>query len=117
VTLPIRKDDRQAEERIEALAERLTDPKTRELAQRLNGIGSAEVLEALSAIRALLADPATFARFNVAAEQPIPIDAQSLDEIGKEIQKLQALYDLGQAVQFSLFGDPVAVSPRGRRHK
>ena len=116
VTLPIRKDDRQAEERIEALAERL-DPETRKLTQRLNGIGSAEVLEALSAIRTLLADPATFARFNVAAEQPIPIDAQSLDEIGKEIQKLQALYDLGQAVQFSLFGDPVAVSPRGRRHK
>jgi hypothetical protein len=53
----------------------------------------------------------------VVVEQPIPIDAQSLDEIGKEIQKLQALYDLGQAVQFSLFGDPVAVSPRGRRHK
>jgi hypothetical protein len=51
-------------------------------------------------------------------EGAIPVTQEALEEIGAEIQRLQALYDLGSAVQLSLFGDSMAMaapSPKKRR--
>jgi len=78
----------------------------------------AEWSAAITAIRAMLSDPATISR--LAGEADILTPA-GLEELGKEIETKQALFDLGAAlVQLDLFGGSVSVeelstnTPRAR---
>ncbi len=66
--------------------------------------GITDVRDALDAIKAMMSDPGTLARF-VDEEQPIPITTVSLVELGEMIEQMQALYELGAVMQLSLFGD------------
>jgi hypothetical protein len=91
----------------------MSDPAAKSISDRLNGIASREVIESMLALQSLMADPDLLTRFEAPAE--IPVTTEALAEIGAEIQRLQALYEFGKAVQLSLFGDVVAVSPRKRR--
>jgi chromosome segregation ATPase len=82
----------------------------------LAGQGITDVCGALDAIKAMMSDPATLARF-ADEDQPIPVTTESLVELGEKIEQMQALYELGAVMQLSLFGDQAAVAstPRKRR--
>ena len=77
------------------------------------------ILSVLS-MQEMMADSAVLPRFAVAsdtfiasaevAEGAIPVTTEALEEISTEIRRLQALYDLGSAVQLSLFGDSMAMA-------
>ena len=74
-----------------------------------------EMRKALSAIRAMLADPGIVVRF---AGQTDILSVEGLDDLGREIEIKQALFDFGAAlVQFDLFGGFVAApTKKNRRH-
>lgn len=74
-----------------------------------------DVRDALDAIRAMMSDPATLARF-ADEDQPIPVTTESLAELGEKIEQMQTLYELGTVLQLSLFGEAaVAPTPHKRR--
>lgn len=60
----------------------------------LAGQGITDVRDALDAIKAMMSDPGTLARF-MDEEAPIPVTTQSLVELGEKIDQMQALYELG----------------------
>jgi hypothetical protein len=93
----------------------MSDPRAKAIADSLNGIASREVIQSMLALQSLMTEPALLARFN--APVAVPVSTEALEEIGAEIQRLQALYDFGKAVQLSLFGDAVVVSPPRKRRK
>lgn len=66
--------------------------------------GITDVRDAFDAIRAMMYDATTLARF-ADEEQPIPVTTESLVELGEKIEQMQALYELGAVLQLSLFGD------------
>jgi hypothetical protein len=78
-----------------------------------------EVRQAIDAICAMLADPAVLALFRESAEQEnIPVSAESLEALGREIEQMQALYDLGASlVQLDLFGGSVPAIPKKNRRR
>lgn len=83
----------------------------------LAGQGITDVRDALDAIKAMMSDSATIARFVDEPDehwQPIPITTESLVELGEKIEQMQALYELGAVMQLSLFGD-APVSPKKSR--
>jgi hypothetical protein len=116
---------------LEAVQTLMGDPAAKAISERLNGVASREMITALISMQEMMADPAALVRFNVEVETEVPVIAsaevtegaipvtqEALEEIGAEIQRLQALYDLGSAVQLSLFGDSMAMaslSPKKRR--
>lgn len=116
---------------LEAVQTLMSDPAAKAISERLNGVASREMISALLYMQEMMADPAALVRFNVEVETEVPVIAsaevtegaipvtqEALEEIGAEIQRLQALYDLGSAVQLSLFGDSIAMaspSPKKRR--
>ena len=114
---------------LEAVQTLMGDPAAKAISERLNGVASREMITAILAMQEMMADSAALARFKVETEVPviafaevtegaIPVTQEALEEIGAEIQRLQALYDLGSAVQLSLFGDSMAMaapSPKKRR--
>ncbi len=68
------------------------------------------------ALRAMAEMVNTMALSRPVEEQPVPLTTESLDELAKEIERLQSLYEFGAAVQLSLFGD-VPVSPPKKRRR
>jgi hypothetical protein len=114
---------------LEAVQTLMGDPAAKAISDRLNGIASREMITAILTMQEMMADSAVLAKFEVEMEVPviasaevvegaIPVTQEALEEIGAEIQRLQALYDLGSAVQLSLFGDSMAMaapSPKKRR--
>ncbi|MBI5943677.1 MAG: hypothetical protein HY864_04855 [Chloroflexi bacterium] len=91
-----------------------TPPSARELiAQKSDTTG--EMRKALSAIRAMLADPGIVVRF---AGQTDILSVDGLEDLGREIEIKQALFDFGAAlVQFDLFGGFVAAPPKKNRRR
>jgi hypothetical protein len=91
-----------------------TPPAARKLiAQKSDTVG--EMRKALSAMRSMLADPALLVRF---AGQNDILSAAGLDELSREIEVKQALFDVGAAlVQFDLFGGFVAASTKKSRRR
>jgi hypothetical protein len=74
-----------------------------------------EMRKALSAIRAMLADPGIVLRF---AGQNDILSVEGLDDLGREIEIKQALFDFGAAlVQFDLFGGFVAAPTKKNRRR
>ena len=91
-----------------------TPASARELvAQKSDTAG--ELRKAFSAMRAMLADPGIVVRF---AGQNDILSVNGLEDLGKEIEIKQALFDFGAAlVQFDLFGGFVAApTKKNRRH-
>jgi len=75
-----------------------------------------EVQSALDAIKAMMTNPAIVARF--AGDADI-LTVTGLDELSKEIEQKQALFDFGTAslLQLDLFGGSVApATKKSRRH-
>jgi hypothetical protein len=103
------------EEIIAQVQAMVSDPRTKAIADSLNGIASREVIQSMLVLQSLMAEPALLERFNIPVA--VPVSTEALEEIGAEIQRLQALYDFGKAVQLSLFGDAVVVSPPRKRRK
>jgi N12 class adenine-specific DNA methylase len=114
---------------LEAVQTLMGNPAAKAISDRLTGIASREMITAILTMQEMMADSAVLARFKVETEVPvitsvevaegaIPVTQEALEEIGAEIQRLQALYDLGSAVQLSFFGDSMAMaapSPKKRR--
>ncbi len=74
-----------------------------------------EMRKALSAMRAMLADPGIVLRF---AGQNDILSVEGLGALGKEIEVKQALFDFGAAlVQFDLFGGFVAAPTKKSRRR
>jgi len=74
-----------------------------------------EMRKALSTIRAMLADPGIVVRF---AGQNDILSVEGLDDLGREIEIKQALFDFGAAlVQFDLFGGFVAAPIKKNRRR
>jgi len=74
-----------------------------------------EMRKALSAMRAMLADPGIVLRF---AGQNDILSVEGLEVLGKEIEVKQALFDFGAAlVQFDLFGGFVAAPTKKSRRR
>jgi hypothetical protein len=83
------------------------------IAQKSDTAG--EMRKALSAIRAMLADPGIVLRF---AGQNDILSVEGLDDLGREIEIKQALFDFGAAlVQFDLFGGFVAAPTKKNRRR
>jgi len=83
----------------------------------LVGQGITDVRDALDAIKAMMSDSGTLARFVDEPDehwQLIPVSNQSLVELGEKIEQMQALYELGAVMQLSLFGD-APISPKKSR--
>jgi hypothetical protein len=91
-----------------------TPASARELiAQKSDTAG--EMRKALSAMRAMLADPGIVVRF---AGQNDILSAEGLEDLGREIEVKQALFDFGAAlVQFDLFGGFVAAPTKKNRRR
>jgi hypothetical protein len=91
-----------------------TPQSARELiAQKSDTAG--EMRKALSAMRAMLADPGIVVRF---AGQNDILSVEGLDDLGREIEIKQALFDFGAAlVQFDLFGGFVAAPTKKNRRR
>ena len=91
-----------------------TPASARELiAQKSDTAG--EMRKALSAMRAMLADPGIVLRF---AGQNDILSMDGLDDLGREIEIKQALFDFGAAlVQFDLFGGFVAAPTKKNRRR
>jgi hypothetical protein len=71
--------------------------------------------KALSAMRAMLADPGIVVRF---AGQNDILSAEGLEDLGREIEVKQALFDFGATlVQFDLFGGFVAAPTKKNRRR
>ena len=81
----------------------------------LAGQGITGLHDALDAIRVMMCDPMTLARF-ADEETPIPITTESLVELGEKIEQMQALYEFGAVMQLSLFGEAAPVTPKRRHH-
>jgi len=81
----------------------------------LAGQGITDIRDALDAIRAMMSDPATLARFADEEGQPFPITTESLAELGEKIEQMQALYELGAVLQLSLFGEAASVPQKRSR--
>ena len=93
-------------ERVEGTAREL-------IAQKSETVG--EMRSALSAMRAMLADPGIVLRF---AGQNDILSVDGLDDLGKEIEIKQALFDFGAAlVQYDLFGGFVAAPAKKNRRR
>jgi hypothetical protein len=74
-----------------------------------------EMQKALSAMRAMIADPGIVVRF---AGQNDILSAEGLEDLGREIEVKQALFDFGAAlVQFDLFGGFVAAPTKKSRRR
>jgi len=83
------------------------------IAQKSDTVG--EMRKALSAMRAMLTDPGLLVRF---AGQNDILSAEGLDDLGREIEIKQALFDFGAAlVQFDLFGGFVAAPTKKNRRR
>jgi len=83
------------------------------IAQKSDTAG--EMRKALSAMRAMLADPGIVVRF---AGQNDILSVEGLDDLGREIEIKQALFDFGAAlVQFDLFGGFVAAPTKKNRRR
>jgi len=83
------------------------------IAQKSDTTG--EMRKALSAIRAMLADPGIVVRF---AGQNDFLSVDGLEDLGREIEIKQALFDFGAAlVQFDLFGGFVAAPTKKNRRR
>ena len=83
------------------------------IAQKSDTAG--EMRKALSAMRAMLADPGIVLRF---AGQTDILSVDGLNDLGKEIEVKQALFDFGAAlVQFDLFGGFVAPPTKKNRRR
>lgn len=80
------------------------------------GQGITDVRDALDAIKAMMSDPGTLARF-MDEEAPIPITTESLVELGEKIEQMQALYEFGAVMQLSLFGETSAVNVTARKRR
>ena len=91
-----------------------TPQSARELiAQKSDTAG--EMRKALSAMRAMLADPGIVLRF---AGQNDILSVEGLDDLGREIEIKQALFDFGAAlVQFDLVGGFVAAPTKKNRRR
>jgi hypothetical protein len=91
-----------------------TPASARELIAQKNDTAG-EMRKALSAIRAMLADPGIVLRF---AGQNDILSVEGLDDLGREIEIKQALFDFGAAlVQFDLFGGFVAAPTKKNRRR
>ncbi len=83
------------------------------IAQKSDTVG--EVRLALSAMRTMLADPDILARFMDGNDI---LSVQGLEQLGREIETKQALFDFGAAlVQLDLFGGFVAPTTKKNRHR
>mgnify|MGYP003477354992 CR=1 FL=1 len=83
------------------------------IAQKSDTTG--EMRKALSAIRTMLTDPSIVVRF---AGQNDILSVEGLDDLGREIEIKQALFDFGAAlVQFDLFGGFVAAPTKKNRRR
>ena len=83
------------------------------IAQKSDTVG--EMRSALSAMRAMLADPGIVLRF---AGQNDILSVDGLDDLGKEIEIKQALFDFGAAlVQYDLFGGFVVAPTKKNRRR
>jgi hypothetical protein len=83
------------------------------IAQKSDTVG--EMRKALSAMRSMLADPALLVRL---AGQNDILSAEGLEDLGREIEVKQALFDVGAAlVQFDLFGGFVAAPTKKSRRR
>lgn len=83
------------------------------IAQKSDTTG--EMRAALSVMRAMLADPGIVLRF---AGQADILSVDGLDDLGKEIEIKQALFDFGAAlVQYDLFGGFVAAPTKKNRRR
>jgi len=91
-----------------------TPANARELiAQKSDTAG--EMRKALSAMRAMLSDPGIIVRF---AGQSDILSVDGLDDLGREIEIKQALFDFGAAlVQFDLFGGFVEAPTKKNRRR
>ncbi|MGA7192871.1 MAG: helicase C-terminal domain-containing protein [Anaerolineales bacterium] len=84
----------------------LTSDQRKKVIENHNNTGE-ELEKALLAIQAMLGNPAIVARFASEADILSPV---GLEELSKEIEVKQALFDLGtELVQFDLFGGSVSV--------
>jgi len=93
-------------ERVEGTAREL-------IAQKSDTAG--EMRSALSAMRAMLADPGIIVRF---AGQNDILSVDGLDDLGREIEIKQALFDFGAAlVQYDLFGGFVEAPTKKNRRR
>lgn len=106
---------------IEAVQSLMSDPAAKAISERLHGIGSREVIQAVLSMQEMMRDPSVLSRFDAVeadeAPQVIPVDAE-LETLAREIKRLQAQYEFGATVQLSLFGDPsVAPQPQRKRRK
>jgi hypothetical protein len=83
------------------------------IAQKSDTAG--EMRKAISAMRAMLADPGIVVRF---AGQSDILSVDGLDDLGREIEIKQALFDFGAAlVQFDLFGGFVEAPTKKNRRR
>ena len=82
----------------------------------LAGQGITDVRDALDAIKAMMSDHGTLARF-MDEEAPILVTTQSLVELGEKIEQMQALYEFGTVMQLSLFGETSAVASTTRKRR
>ncbi|CAG0986624.1 hypothetical protein ANAEL_02059 [Anaerolineales bacterium] len=91
-----------------------TPASARELiAQKSDTAG--EMQKALSAMRAMLADPGIVVRFS---GQNDILSVEGLEDLGREIEVKQALFDFGAAlVQFDLFGGFVVAPTKKNRRR
>jgi hypothetical protein len=98
----------------EGLSTPLTSDQRRKIIEHHNNAGD-ELENALLAIQAIMGNPALAARFAGDADILSPV---GLEELGKELEVKQALFDLGtELVQFDLFGGSVSVEKSSTKKK